>query len=127
MRSSDIFQMKKALLVIIGVLFAFVGFSAEKLLAPKMQPLNVAIKNSKKDIRKLPVLKMLPVEGMESTGISYKINRMQGPFYLVDTDLLSMFDILERLLDKPIIYSSTLPKTAKFSFKSEKNCQSMMQ
>lgn len=45
MRSSDIFQMKKALLVIIGVLFAFVGFSAEKLLAPKMQPLNVAIKN----------------------------------------------------------------------------------
>lgn len=35
MRSSDIFQMKKALLVIIGVLFAFVGFSAEKTFSSK--------------------------------------------------------------------------------------------
>ena len=45
---------------------------------------------------------------------------MQGPFYFVDAPLISVFKVLESLLDKPIIYSSSLPQTAKFSFRSER-------
>lgn len=63
-------------------------------------------------------IKMTEFEGMDE--ISIKINRMQGPFYFVDAPLISILEFLEKLLDKPIIYSSTLPQTAKFSFKSEK-------
>lgn len=45
---------------------------------------------------------------------------MQGPFYFVDAPISSIFNTLEALLDKPIIYPHSLPRTAKFTFKSEK-------
>ena len=64
-------------------------------------------------------LKMTPFKSMDER-MSIKINKMQGPFYFVDAPLISVFKVLERLLDKPIIYSSSLPQTAKFSFRSEK-------
>ena len=46
--------------------------------------------------------------------------RMQGPFYFVNAPLVSVFGALEALLGKPIIYPSSLPQTAKFTFKSQK-------
>lgn len=64
-------------------------------------------------------IKMTPLNGMDEK-MSFKINKMQGPFYFVDAPLFSVFAVLEKLLDRPIIYSSTLPQTAKFTFKSEK-------
>lgn len=64
-------------------------------------------------------IKMTPLNGMD-VKMSFKINKMQGPFYFVDAPLFSVFAVLEKLLDRPIIYSSTLPQTAKFTFKSEK-------
>ncbi len=64
-------------------------------------------------------LKMTPFKSMDER-MSIKINKMQGPFYFVDAPLISVFKVLESLLDKPIIYSSSLPQTAKFSFRSEK-------
>lgn len=76
-------------------------------------------KNRQGKVSNKPIVGVASFGGVDTSSEDYQ-RQPQGPFMLVDAPLSLIFQILEELLQRPIIQSAGLPKNVLLSFSSRK-------